>query len=78
MGMDCGEFIWSGGDVHIYSDHISAQDPEKNLTEVLERTPYDAPMVVFPRKNSLFEYELADFSLVNYNSHKGIRLPKAV
>lgn len=68
-----GEFIWTGGDVHLYTNHL-----EQAQTQ-LSRTPYPLPELKIKRKpTSLFDYQFEDFEIVNYQSHPGIKAPIAV
>jgi thymidylate synthase len=68
-----GEFVWTGGDVHIYNNHIE----QANLQ--LARDPYDLPQLVVKRKpDNIFSYEFEDFEIVNYKSHPSIKAPIAV
>jgi thymidylate synthase len=71
--MDVGEFIWTGGDCHIYSNH------HNQVTEQLSRTPYPYPTLHIKRKPaSLFDYAFEDFELQNYQHHPAIKAPVAV
>lgn len=71
--LQLGEFIWSGGDCHIYSNHI------EQIQTQLSRSPLPLPTLHIKRKpNSVFEYEYEDFEIVNYESHGIIRAPVAV
>lgn len=68
-----GDFIWTGGDVHIYQNHMD----QVNLQ--LSRQPFDLPVLQIKRKpSSLFEYQYDDFEVLNYNYHPGIKGPIAV
>jgi thymidylate synthase len=68
-----GEFIWSGGDCHIYSNHLDAVDQQ------LQRTPKELPKLIIHRKPaSVFEYEFSDFEFLNYNPDPHISAPVAV
>lgn len=68
-----GEFIWTGGDVHLYTNHL-----EQAQTQ-LSRTPFDLPQLKIARKpDSLFDYQFEDFEILNYQSHPGIKAPIAV
>jgi thymidylate synthase len=70
---EVGDFVWTGGDVHIYSNHID----QVNLQ--LTREPFPAPSLNLRRKpNSIFDYQFEDFEIVNYQSHPGIKAPIAV
>ncbi|MEC0207356.1 thymidylate synthase [Paenibacillus ehimensis] len=68
-----GELIWTGGDVHIYANHVE----QVNLQ--LTREPYPMPQLVIKRKpDSLFDYRFEDFEIVGYQSHPSIKAPIAV
>lgn len=67
------EFIWTGGDCHIYSNHL------EQVALQLSRTPHALPQLKFKRKPaSLFDYQFEDFEIVNYEAHAGIKAPIAV
>lgn len=65
------ELIYSGGDVHIYSNHVDG------LKEQLTREPFELPTVNILKDNvdDIGEYEISDFELINYKSHPTIKLP---
>lgn len=66
--LDVGEFIWTGGDCHIYSNHFE----QVNLQ--LTRTPYPLPTLRFNRKpESLFDYKFEDIEILNYEAHPHIK-----
>lgn len=68
-----GEFVWTGGDVHLYTNHL-----EQAKTQLL-RKPFDLPSLNIARKpNSLFNYRFEDFEIQNYQCHPGIKAPIAV
>jgi thymidylate synthase len=68
-----GEFVWTGGDVHLYSNHFDQAKLQ------LSREPYPLPTLVIRRKpDSIFDYEFEDFEIVNYQSHPSIKAPIAV
>jgi thymidylate synthase len=68
-----GDFVWSGGDCHIYLNHT------EQITEQLTRTPYPLPKLVMKRKpDSIFDYRYEDFEIVGYQSHPHIAMPVAV
>jgi len=72
-GMDVGDFIWTGGDCHIYSNH------QQQVETQLARTPYALPKLTFARKPaSLFDYQPEDFVLYGYQHHPAISAPVAV
>jgi thymidylate synthase len=71
--LDAGEFIWTGGDCHIYLNHIE----QVNL--LLAREPYPLPRLVIKRKpDSIFDYRFEDFEIVNYVAYPHIAAPVAV
>jgi thymidylate synthase len=68
-----GDFVWTGGDVHIYSNHIE----QVNLQ--LSREPFPLSTLNIKRKPaSIFEYQFEDFEILNYQAHPGIKAPIAV
>jgi len=68
-----GEFVWTGGDVHLYTNHI--EQAKLQLT----REPFVLPQLNILRKpDSIFDYQYEDFEIVNYQSHPGIKAPIAV
>ena len=72
-GLDVGEFIWTGGDTHLYSNHF------EQAKEQLSREPLPLPKLNIKRKpSSLFDYEFEDFEIVGYESHPHIKAPVAV
>jgi thymidylate synthase len=72
-GLEPGEFIWTGGDVHIYDNHVD------QVQEQLSREPYEYPTLSFNRKpESIFDYQFEDLELVNYVHHPSIRGAVAV
>lgn len=71
--LEVGEFIWSGGDVHIYSNHL------EQVKTQLTREPYPLPQLVIKRKpESIFDYTYEDFEFVNYQHHPGIKASVAI
>jgi thymidylate synthase len=71
--LSLGEFVWTGGDCHLYLNHLEQAD------EQLSRTPYAPPTLHLRRRPpSLFDYEYEDFQIVNYQHHPAIRAPVAV
>ena len=68
-----GDFIWTGGDCHIYSNH------SEQVTLQLSRAPMAYPTLRIKRRaETLFAYELEDFEMLNYQSHAAIKAPVAV
>jgi thymidylate synthase len=71
--LDVGELIFSGGDVHLYKNHLEQAKLQ------LAREPRPLPKLVIKRKPaSIFEYEFADFEIVDYDPHPHIKAPVAV
>ena len=71
--LEVGDFVWTGGDVHLYSNH------SEQVTEQLSREPYALPQLKILRKPaSLYEYKFEDFEIVGYESHPHIKAPVAV
>ncbi|TAL59074.1 MAG: thymidylate synthase [Legionella sp.] len=72
-GLEVGEFIWTGGDCHLYLNHL-----EQARTQ-LSREPFPPPQLHINRKpNSLFDYHFEDFEFLNYQFHPAIKAPIAV
>ncbi len=72
-GYEPGEFIWTGGDCHLYSNHIH------QAREQVARTPFPPPTLVLRREpRSLFDYEFEDIVFENYRHHPHIPAPVAV
>src|SRR5712672_3315349 len=68
-----GDFIWTGGDCHLYLNHLEQTDLQ------LSRTPYPLPSLKIRRKPpSLFDYVFDDFEVQNYQCHAAIKAPIAV
>ena len=71
--LEPGEFIWSGGDCHLYLNHLEQADMQ------LARSPLPLPQLVIHRRPpSIFDYRYEDFEFVNYRHHAPIRAPVAV
>jgi thymidylate synthase len=71
--LDLGDFIWTGGDCHIYSNHI------EQVKLQLTREPYPLPrLIIHRRPPSIFDYEFEDFEIVDYQAHPRISAPIAV
>jgi thymidylate synthase len=71
--LEVGEFIWTGGDCHIYSNH------REQVQEQLSRTPFPYPTLRIKRRPaSIFDYEPEDFEILDYQHHAAIKAPVAV
>jgi thymidylate synthase len=71
--LDVGDFVWTGGDCHIYLNHLEQVELQ------LARDPLPLPTLVIRRKPpSIFEYAYEDFEIFGYQSHPAIRAPVAV
>jgi thymidylate synthase len=71
--LEPGEFIWTGGDCHLYLNHLAQADLQ------LSRTPYPlAQLRILRRPGSMFEYHFEDFEFVNYRHHDSIRAAVAI
>ena len=72
-GLVPGDFVWTGGDVHIYDNHIEP------LRQQLTRSPRELPrMMIADRGQDLFSFDFDDFTLVGYRPHPSIRMAIAV
>lgn len=73
VGLEPGEFVWSGGDCHIYDNHV------EQVQEQLSREAYRYPQLRLKRRpDSIFEYEYEDFEVLNYQHHPALKAPVAV
>lgn len=72
-GYEVGDFVWTGGDVHLYNNTI------EQAKEQLTREPFDLPKLVIKRKpESIFDYKFEDFEIVDYESHPHIKATVSV
>ena len=68
-----GDLVWTGGDCHLYLNHLEQADLQ------MARTPYPLPTLKFRRRPpSLFDYSFEDFEIIDYRSHAAIKAPIAV
>lgn len=71
--LDVGDFIWTGGDIHLYLNHLE----QANLQ--LSREPFPLPKLKIKRKpSSIFDYCFEDFEILDYQAHPHIKAPVAV
>ena len=71
--LDVGDFIWTGGDCHIYSNH------QEQVALQLSRAPLPYPTLRIKRKpDSIFDYQFEDFEFLDYQPHPAIKAPVAV
>ncbi len=72
-GLEVGDFIWTGGDCHIYSNH------HEQVQTQLARAPYPYPTLrILRRPDSIFGYQYEDFEVQGYQCHPAIKAPVAV
>lgn len=72
-GLEVGDFVWTGGDCHIYNNHFEQAELQ------LSREPRSYPKLVIHRKpESIFDYRFEDFEIVGYDPHPHIKAPVAV
>lgn len=71
--LEVGDFVWTGGDVHLYANHLEQTDLQ------LSREPLPLPKLVIKRKpESIFAYRFEDFDIEGYEHHPHIKAPVAV
>ena len=71
--LELGEFVWTGGDCHIYTNHLD------QVAEQLSREPFAPPRLrILAERPSIFDYRFEDFELENYQHHPAIRAEVAV
>lgn len=72
-GLDVGDFIWTGGDCHLYNNHL------EQVNTQLAREPFPLPRLEIARKpDSIFDYRFEDFRITGYEAHPHIKAPVAV
>lgn len=71
-GLEVGDFVWTGGDVHIYDNH------QEQVALQLSRDAYPFPTLKLNKRDSIFDYEPEDIEIVGYESHPAIRGAVAV
>ena len=71
-GLEPGEFVWTGGDCHIYDNHV------EQVERQLARDPFPYPSIEIAPRDSIFDYTFEDFTVVGYEHHPGIKAPVAV
>ena len=71
--LDVGEFVWVGGDAHLYNNHLEQAQLQ------LSRKPFDLPRLTIRRRpESIFDYRFEDFVFDGYECHPAIKAPIAV
>ncbi|HCO78019.1 MAG TPA: thymidylate synthase [Rhodocyclaceae bacterium] len=72
-GLEVGDFVWSGGDCHIYDNH------HEQVQTQLSRQPFAYPTLNIKRRpDSIFDYQYEDFEVLGYECHPAIKAPVAV
>jgi thymidylate synthase len=72
-GLGVGDFVWTGGDCHLYLNHLEQAD------EQLSREPLPLPTLAIKRRpSSIFDYRYEDFEILNYEAHPHIKAAVAV
>ena len=71
-GIEVGDFVWTGGDCHIYDNH------REQVAEQLGREPYPYPTLKLAQRDSIFDYTFEDIEILDYQHHPTIKAPVAV
>jgi len=71
-GLEVGDFVWTGGDCHVYDNHVD------QVREQLTRTAYPYPTLEIAQRDSIDAYEYEDFTVVDYQHHPAIAAAVAV
>jgi thymidylate synthase len=72
-GLEVGDFVWTGGDCHIYDNHLA------QVQEQLTREPFPLPhLAITAQRDSIFDYAFEDFEILDYEHHPAIRGAVAV
>lgn len=72
VGLEVGDFVWTGGDCHVYDNHVD------QVTEQLGREPFPAPTLRLRKAASILDYTYEDVEIVDYRHHPAIKAPVAV
>ncbi|HWJ84498.1 MAG TPA: thymidylate synthase, partial [Cellulomonas sp.] len=72
LDLEVGDFVWTGGDCHIYDNHVD------QVREQLSREAYAPPTLRLRRAPSIFEYAYEDIEVLDYQHHPAIKAPVAV
>jgi len=70
--LEVGTFTWVGGDTHIYNNHF------EQCEEQLSRSHFAMPKLLLNKKGNIFDYNIDDFQIVEYQSHETIKAPISV
>ena len=70
--LEAGDLIWTAGDVHLYQNHLL------QVKTQLQRKPYPLPKLSIKKARSIFEHQIDDFCLENYQYHPAIQAPIAI
>jgi thymidylate synthase len=71
-GLEVGDFVWTGGDCHIYDNHVD------QVREQLSREAFSSPTLQLAHRDSIFDYTFDDVTIVDYRHHAPIKAPVAV
>lgn len=74
-GLGLGEFVWTGGDVHLYLNHLEQVNLQLSRRDDIRPMP---KMKINPNKKNLEDFTIEDFELIDYNPHEAIKAPIAV
>jgi thymidylate synthase len=74
-GLELGEFVWTGGDVHLYLNHLEQAKLQLSRANDLRPMP---TMKLNPEIKNIEDFTIDDFTLENYNPHESIKAPIAV
>jgi thymidylate synthase len=72
LDLEVGDFVWTGGDCHIYDNHVD------QVREQLSREAYAPPTLRLRRAASIFDYQFEDIEVLDYQHHPTIKAPVAV
>jgi len=74
-GLELGEFVWTGGDVHLYLNHLDQAKLQISRENDIREMP---KIKLNPDIKNIEDFKIDDFELVDYNPHEGIKAPIAV
>ncbi len=74
-GLKVGDFVWTGGDTHLYSNHMEQVATQLSRRNDIRQMP---TMKINLERKNIEDFTIDDFELVDYNPHESIKAPIAV
>jgi thymidylate synthase len=74
-GLKAGDFVWTGGDTHLYLNHMEQVGTQLSRRNDIREMP---KMKINPERKNIEDFVIEDFELVDYHPHESIKAPIAV